>query len=38
MKKKKIGFVGIGLMGGGMAKNLLTAGFPVNTFIDLTST
>ena len=26
---KKIGFVGVGLMGHGMAKNLLAKGFPV---------
>jgi 3-hydroxyisobutyrate dehydrogenase-like beta-hydroxyacid dehydrogenase len=29
MEKKRIGFVGLGLMGSGMAKNLLSAGFPV---------
>ncbi len=27
--KKRIGFVGLGLMGGGMARNLLRAGFPL---------
>ena len=29
MDKTKIGFVGLGLMGGAMAKNLLAAGYPV---------
>ena len=29
MEKKKIGFVGLGLMGSKMAKNLLSAGFSV---------
>ncbi|MBA4422534.1 MAG: hypothetical protein C0390_05445, partial [Syntrophus sp. (in: bacteria)] len=29
MEIKRIGFVGLGLMGSGMAKNLLSAGFPV---------
>ena len=29
MGKKKVGFVGLGLMGGGMAGNLLAAGYPV---------
>jgi 3-hydroxyisobutyrate dehydrogenase-like beta-hydroxyacid dehydrogenase len=29
MREKKIGFVGLGLMGSGMTKNLLAAGFPV---------
>ena len=29
MKKKRIGLVGLGLMGSGMAKNLLAAGFPL---------
>ncbi|MBU2054908.1 MAG: NAD(P)-dependent oxidoreductase [Proteobacteria bacterium] len=28
-KKRSIGFVGLGLMGSGMVKNLLSAGFPV---------
>lgn len=28
-KRKKIGFVGLGLMGSAMAKNLLSAGYPV---------
>ena len=27
--KKRIGFVGLGLMGRGMVRNLLSAGFPV---------
>jgi 3-hydroxyisobutyrate dehydrogenase-like beta-hydroxyacid dehydrogenase len=30
--KEKIGFVGVGLMGHGMAKNLLAAGYPVSVF------
>jgi len=29
MEKKRIGFVGLGLMGGAMAKNLIAAGFPL---------
>jgi 3-hydroxyisobutyrate dehydrogenase-like beta-hydroxyacid dehydrogenase len=29
MEKKRIGFVGLGLMGSGMAKNLMAAGFPL---------
>lgn len=29
MEKKKIGFVGLGLMGSGMARNLAAAGFPL---------
>ena len=29
MNKKRIGFVGLGLMGSGMARNLMSAGFPV---------
>jgi 2-hydroxy-3-oxopropionate reductase len=29
MEKMRIGFVGLGLMGGGMVQNLLSAGFPV---------
>ncbi len=29
MEKKRIGFVGLGLMGGGMVRNLLSAGYPV---------
>ena len=29
MEMKKIGFVGLGLMGSGMARNLLAAGFAV---------
>jgi 3-hydroxyisobutyrate dehydrogenase-like beta-hydroxyacid dehydrogenase len=29
MAKEKIGFVGVGLMGHGMAKNILVAGYPV---------
>ncbi len=29
MEKMRIGFVGLGLMGGGMTGNLLTAGFPL---------
>jgi 2-hydroxy-3-oxopropionate reductase len=29
MKRKRIGFVGLGLMGKGMTKNLLSAGYPV---------
>jgi len=29
MRKKRVGFVGLGLMGNGMAKNLLSSGFPV---------
>ncbi len=29
MEKKRIGFVGLGLMGAAMARNLLSAGFPV---------
>lgn len=29
MEKKRIGFVGLGLMGGGMARNLIAAGFPL---------
>jgi 3-hydroxyisobutyrate dehydrogenase-like beta-hydroxyacid dehydrogenase len=29
MQKKRIGFVGLGLMGSGMAKNLMAAGFPL---------
>lgn len=29
MEKKRIGFVGLGLMGSGMAKNLIAAGFPL---------
>jgi 3-hydroxyisobutyrate dehydrogenase-like beta-hydroxyacid dehydrogenase len=29
MEKKRIGFVGLGLMGSGMVQNLLSAGFPV---------
>jgi len=29
MDKKRIGFVGLGLMGSGMARNLITAGFPL---------
>jgi 2-hydroxy-3-oxopropionate reductase len=29
MEKQRIGFVGLGLMGGGMAKNLLSAGYSV---------
>lgn len=29
MEKKRIGFVGLGLMGNGMARNLLSDGFPV---------
>jgi 3-hydroxyisobutyrate dehydrogenase-like beta-hydroxyacid dehydrogenase len=28
-KRKRVGFVGLGLMGHGMAKNLLSAGFPL---------
>jgi len=32
MGKKRIGFVGLGLMGNGMAKNLLSDGFPVVGF------
>ena len=29
MEKKRIGLVGLGLMGSGMARNLITAGFPL---------
>ena len=29
MEKKRIGFVGLGLMGSGMARNLISAGFPL---------
>jgi len=29
LQKKRIGFVGLGLMGSGMARNLLSAGFPL---------
>jgi 3-hydroxyisobutyrate dehydrogenase-like beta-hydroxyacid dehydrogenase len=29
MSKKRIGFVGLGLMGSGMARNLIAAGFPL---------
>jgi 2-hydroxy-3-oxopropionate reductase len=29
MNKKRIGFVGLGLMGSGMARNLIAAGFPL---------
>src|SRR4030042_3747154 len=29
MGEKRIGFVGLGLMGAGMTRNLLSAGFPV---------
>ena len=29
MEKKRIGFVGLGLMGSGMARNLVAAGFPL---------
>ena len=29
MQEKKIGFVGLGLMGSGMARNLIAAGFPL---------
>ncbi len=29
LQKKRIGFVGLGLMGSGMARNLLAAGFPL---------
>jgi 3-hydroxyisobutyrate dehydrogenase-like beta-hydroxyacid dehydrogenase len=29
MEKKRVGFVGLGRMGGIMAKNLMAAGFPV---------
>lgn len=29
MERKRIGFVGLGLMGSGMARNLIQAGFPV---------
>ena len=29
MRKKQIGFVGLGLMGSGMTKNLLSAGYSV---------
>lgn len=29
MKKRRIGFVGLGLMGSGMARNLIVAGFPL---------
>ncbi len=29
MDKKRIGFVGLGLMGSGMARNLISAGFPL---------
>jgi 2-hydroxy-3-oxopropionate reductase len=29
MEKKRIGYVGLGLMGSGMAKNLMAAGFPL---------
>ena len=28
-KSEKIGFIGVGLMGHGMAKNILRAGYPV---------
>jgi len=29
MGKKRIGFVGLGLMGSAMARNLIAAGFPL---------
>ena len=32
MEKMRIGFVGLGLMGSGMVRNLLRAGFPVIGF------
>ncbi|MBF0276680.1 MAG: NAD(P)-dependent oxidoreductase [SAR324 cluster bacterium] len=32
MPKTRIGFVGIGLMGTGMARNLISAGFPVSVY------
>jgi 3-hydroxyisobutyrate dehydrogenase-like beta-hydroxyacid dehydrogenase len=32
MSEEKIGFVGVGLMGHGMARNLLAAGYPVAVF------
>ena len=32
MEKKRIGFVGLGLMGGAMVRNLLSAGFPVTGY------
>ncbi len=32
MGKKRIGFVGLGLMGSGMARNLLSAGFPLTGY------
>jgi len=32
MKKKKIGFIGLGLMGKGMVRNLLSGGFPVSGY------
>jgi 3-hydroxyisobutyrate dehydrogenase len=31
-EKKQIGFIGLGLMGGGMAKNLIRAGYTLNVF------
>ena len=38
MERMRIGFVGLGLMGAGMVKNLLAAGFPVVGYdIDATS-
>ncbi len=32
VKKEDIGFIGVGLMGHGMAKNILAAGFRMNVF------
>src|SRR5476651_2199485 len=32
MSKPRIAFLGLGIMGGGMARNLLTKGFPLTVF------
>ena len=35
MKKKRVGLIGLGEMGMGMARNLLASGFPLDRPLDL---